>query len=299
LTFHWTIDGHRIARSYTISSSPLRENYLEITPKRMENGCVSVFLNERARPGLRVEASGPYGKFYFDQTLHKDIVLIAAGSGITPMISMLRYIDDLKLPTQATLLYWVRTAADVIFEKELARLRTSLANFKYEVCLSQPDTGWEGHSGRLSEEFVSEHATDSGSSTYFLCGPSGFMENARQVLSKLGVEHKRILQESFGESKRRTESPAQESHSTEAAVFVRSEKVCQLSDGSTLLDLAERSGVQIPYGCRQGLCGTCATRVLSGSVHMDAEDGLTAEQKSAGYVLPCVSHPKGTVVVVA
>ena len=160
LTFQWTIDGHRVTRSYTISSSPVHENYVEITPKRMENGCVSVFLNERAKPGLTVEASGPYGRFYFDETIHKRIVLIAAGSGITPMISMLRYIDDLELATPVTLLYCVRTGADIIFENELARFSRSLPNFKYEVSLSRPDPTWKGRSGRLTEEFVSQHVTD-------------------------------------------------------------------------------------------------------------------------------------------
>ena len=98
---------------------------MEITPKRMENGCVSVFLNERANPGLMVEASGPYGRFYFDETIHRSIVLIAAGSGITPMISMLRYIDDLKLATPVTLLYFVRNAADIIFQNDLETWKIS------------------------------------------------------------------------------------------------------------------------------------------------------------------------------
>src|ERR1700723_4037548 len=160
LTFQWTIEGQRVTRSYTISSSPVHENYVEITPKRMENGCVSIFLNERAMPGLAVEASGPYGRFYFDETLHKSIVLIAAGSGITPMISMLCYIDDLELATPVTLLYCVRTGADIIFENELSRLSRSLPNFKYELCLSRPDPTWKGRSGRLTEEFVSQNVTD-------------------------------------------------------------------------------------------------------------------------------------------
>ena len=82
-------------------------------------------------------------------------------------------------------------------------------------------------------------------------------------------------------------------------MFIHSQKTCQASAGSTLLDLAEKNGVLIPYGCRQGLCGTCATRVLSGTVEMDVEAGLTAEQKNAGYVLPCVSRTSGTVVVAA
>ena len=299
LTFQWTIDGQRVTRSYTISSSPVQENYVEITPKRMENGCVSVFLNERAKPGLAVEASGPYGQFYFDDTLHKSIILIAAGSGITPMISMLCYIDDLELATPVTLLYCVRTAADIIFENELARLSRSLPNFKHAVCLSRTDPTWKGRSGRLTGEFVSQYVTDLNSPTFFLCGPKGFMDNARQILSTLGVNQDRILQESFGESKRPTEPSPLEARPVEAVVFMQSGKVCQVSDGNTLLDLAEKNGVQIPYGCRQGLCGTCATRVLSGNVQMDVEAGLTAEQKNAGYVLPCVSRAKGTVVLAA
>jgi MOSC domain-containing protein len=299
LTFQLMIDGQRVSRSYTISSSPVHENYVEITPKRMENGYVSVFLNERAKPGLRVEASGPYGRFYFDETLHKSIVLIAAGSGITPMISMLCYIDDLELATPVTLLYCVRTGADIIFENELSKLSRSLPNFKYELCLSRPDPTWKGRSGRLTEEFVSQSVTDLDSPTFFLCGPRGFMDNARQVLMTLGVTQDRILQESFGESKPSTESRPLKAGTVETVVFLHSEKVCQVASGSTLLDLAERNGVQIPFGCRQGQCGTCATRVLSGTVQMDVEAGLTAEQKNSGYVLPCVGRAKGTVVLSA
>src|ERR1700757_2186939 len=299
LTFQWTIDGQQVRRSYTVSSSPVHENYVEITPKRMENGSVSVFLNEQAKPGLTVEASGPYGRFYFDETLHKSIVLIAAGSGITPMMSMLRYIDDLKMSSPVTLLYCVRTAADIIFQNELARLGSSLPNFNYEVCLSRPDPTWKGHSGRLTGEFVSQYVIDLDSPTFFLCGPKGFMDNARHILSTLGVAQDRILQESFGESKPFTESRPLEAGTVETVVFLHSEKVCQVSSESTLLDLAERNGVQIPFGCRQGQCGTCATRVLSGTVQMDVEAGLTAEQKNAGYVLPCVSRAEGTVVLSA
>ncbi|MHB8217827.1 MAG: flavin reductase family protein [Candidatus Sulfotelmatobacter sp.] len=299
LTFQWTIDGQRVTRSYTISSSPIHKEYVEITPKRMENGCASIFLNERAKPGLRVEASGPYGQFYFDEKLHKSIVLIAAGSGITPMISILRYIDDLKLATPITLLYCVRTAEDIIFQKELARLESSLLNFNYEVCVSRPDPAWKGHSGRLTGEFVSLHVINLDSPSYFLCGPEGFMSTAQQILLRLGINPERILQESFGESKQRTESRRKEAHAAETVVFVRSEKVCEFSSGDTLLDIAEQNQVRIPYGCRQGLCGTCATRVLSGTVRMDVEEGLTAEQKNAGYVLPCVSRAEGTVVLVA
>jgi ferredoxin-NADP reductase len=212
---------------------------------------------------------------------------------------MLSYIDDLKLTNPITLLYCVRTGADIIFQNELVRLRKSLPNFKYEVCLSRPEPTWKGRSGRLTEEFVSQHVTDLDSPTFFLCGPKGFMDSAHQILSTLGVDEDRILQESFGESKQSTESRPGEARTVETIVFIHSQKVCEASTGSTLLEVAEKNGVQIPYGCRQGLCGTCATRLMSGTVQMDVDAGLTPEQKNAGYVLPCVSRVKGTVVVAA
>lgn len=194
-----------------------------------------------------------------------------------------------------TLLYCVRTGADIIFENELSRLSGSLPNFKYELCLSRPDPTC----GRLTEEFVSQSVTDLDSPTFFLCGPNGFMDNARHVLLTLGITQDRILQETFGESKPSPESGPPEAGRVEAVVFLHSAKLCQVSSGSTLLDLAERNGVQIPFGCLQGQCGTCATRVLSGTVQMDVEAGLTPEQKNAGYVLPCVSRAEGTVVLSA
>jgi ferredoxin-NADP reductase len=299
LTFHWFIKGKRVLRSYTISSSPIHTDYVEITPKRVENGCVSNFLHDEAKLGLTVEASGPHGKFFFDPTAHRSIVLIAAGSGITPMISMIRYTNDLRLPTPVTLLYCVRTRNDIIFEAELDRLRSSVPNFNYAVSLSQPDDNWSGNRGHLTQEYVFAHVTDLDKPTYFLCGPRGFMENARQILTSLGVNESRITQESFGEKPGAQETNQTHANSVESIEFVSSQKTCASSPGSTLLEVAEANGVQIPFGCRQGQCGTCATRVLCGAVHMETDTGLTAEQKKAGFVLPCVSRAEGNVVVAA
>src|SRR6266404_4376335 len=236
LTFQWIIDGQRVMRSYTISSSP-GADHVEITPKRVENGCVSSFLHHRAKTGLTVEATGPYGRFYFDETLHRSIVLIAAGAGITPMISMLRYIDDRRLSTRATLLYCVRTREDILFETELERLRKSVPTFDYGVSLSQPDEMWKGRTGRLTRDFILEHLTDLDSPTLFLCGPHGFMDSARQILTSLGVNESRITQESFGQ-KTTGGSPAQGEHLA-TVEFVRSNTVCEFPAGSSLLDVAE------------------------------------------------------------
>jgi len=215
------------------------------------------------------------------------------------MMSMLSYIDDLKLTNPVTLLYCVRTHEDIIFQNELVRLTSSLLNFKYEVCLSRPQPIWKGRRGRLTEEFVSQDVTDLESPTFFLCGPKGFMDSACRILSTLGMRADRILQESFGEGRPSAKPSSGEARTVERVVFIQSKKVCQTFAGSTLLEVAEENGVQIPSGCCVGLCGTCCTRVLSGNVQMDIEDGLTTEQKNAGYVLPCVSRVTGGVVVQA
>lgn len=300
LTFHWVIKDKLVTRSYTISSSPKHSEYVEITPKRITNGCVSNFLHDEVKPGLTVEASGPYGHFCFDDVAHGSIVLFAAGSGITPMIAMLRYIRDEYLSTPVTLLYCVRTSKDIIFEAELEEIRGVVPSFDYYVSVSQPEADWKGYTGRLSREFVLECTSDLERSTVFLCGPTGFMENAREILTSLGVDQSRIKQESFGEQRAPETSPEQlDAHNVGIVEFLTSRKSCKLNPRLTLLEVAENNGVHIPYGCRQGYCGTCATRVLCGSVRMDTEEGLTPEQIAAGYVLPCVSKGEGRVVVAA
>ena len=300
LTFQWTVDGQRVPRSYTISSSPIHENYVEITPKRMENGCASVFLNEQAKPGLRVEASGPYGQFYFDETLHKSIVLIAAGSGITPMISMLSYIDDLKLTHPVTLLYCVRTRADIIFQNELLRLRKSLPNFRYELCLSRPDPTWKGRSGRLTQEFVSQHVTDLNSPTFFLCGPKGFMDSARPDFVRLSAStrtgfFRRVLGKANGPRSLVQGKPAQ---SRPSCSFTR-RRCVRLPPEPLCWNWQRKAGCGYHMAAGRAYAVPALRELVSGTVQMDVEAGLTVEQKKAGYVLPCVSRAKGTVVVAA
>ena len=198
LTFSFLFDGKKVIRSYSICSSPARSGYVEITPKRVRQGCASVFLNERAFVGLTVEANGPFGHFCFDEGKHQSVVLLAAGSGITPMMAMLRYMDDLCLETTATLLYCVRTSNDIMFESELERLRSRLKNFQYHVLLSQPHAEWSGPRGHVSREFIEVTVKDLASPDFFLCGPPPFMDASRTILTGLGVKPERIRQESFG-----------------------------------------------------------------------------------------------------
>ncbi|HET9409296.1 MAG TPA: iron-sulfur cluster-binding domain-containing protein [Candidatus Sulfotelmatobacter sp.] len=296
LTFEWMIDGKPVLRSYTICSSPTQRSFIEITPKRVENGYVSHFLNDKAAVGLTVKARGPYGQFYFEEDKHSQIVLIAAGSGITPMISILRYIDDLCLPTAVTLIYCVRSQHDVFFKRELAALQGRLNEFRNVMVVSQPNSDWSGWKGRLRREILEREVNDAARSTFFLCGPPAFMELARNLLKEKGVDPARILQESFGGGVSIQPSATASTGSLEIK-FDRSALAFRISPDETLLQSSEKNGVLIPSGCRQGVCGTCRTRLVSGQVQMESEEALTAELKAQGFVLPCVSRPLADVVL--
>ena len=296
LTFEWQIDGKTVARSYSICSSPTQGGFIEITPKRVEAGYVSHFLNDRATVGLNVKAKGPYGKFYFDESKHQRIVMIAGGSGITPMISMLRYIDDLCIPAEVTLIYCVRNEKDEFFKSELGALRARLTRFSYALVISQPSAEWQGWKGRLRREILEREIEKPLESTYFLCGPAPFMEAGRDLLKQMGVEASRVLQESFGGAVAK-QLPSVVGSGPLQVKLARSATTLHVSQEETLLESLEKNGVMIPSGCRQGNCGTCRTKLLSGDVQMETEEALTDELRSQRFILPCVSRPLSDVLL--
>src|SRR5260370_1132177 len=235
LTFEWMIDGKRVARSYSICSSPTQTGYVEITPKRMPNGCVSIFLNDRAHPGLVVTARAPYGQFCFDAEKHKRIVLIAGGSGMTPMMAMLRYIDDLCLPVEVTFIYCVRTQDDVFFKAELADLQARLKKFRYILVFSQPHPHSHEPTLPLNPQVIENNAGNIATATFFLYGPPPFMENSRKILESLAVDPANIKQVSFGSARQIMQTDLLESITFQID-FVRSNKTCPSSGTRTILE---------------------------------------------------------------
>jgi ferredoxin-NADP reductase len=246
-----------------------------------------------------VEATGPFGQFYFDEAGHRRIVLIAGGSGITPMMSILRHIDDRCLSTPVTLIYCVRTRNDIIFGEELQSLGRRLSMFRMVLVLSRPDGGWNGPSGHLSRDLIATSIEERQSSTFFLCGPPPFMASVREMLQSLEVRSECIKRESFASPQTIGATvPGAATPSVEVTVeFARSGKVCGVLPGKTLLEVAELHGVDIPFGCRQGRCGVCVTKLLEGDVDMDIEDGLASSEKGEGCILMCVARPGGSVRV--
>jgi len=294
LTFDWLLDGQKIARSYSIASSPTQTGFVEIAVKEQAGGCVSRFLNAQVSVGLTVEARGPFGQFFFDPQKHKSIVLFAGGSGITPMLSMLRYIDDRCLDTKVVLFFSVRTQQDIIYDGELERLEALLPNFERIIVPTRRDNGEARH---LSRERIVWELAEIPTHTFFLCGPEGYMDHVRGILLSLDVDPSKILQERFG-GKKLAASQELETETPDGTIeFTGSARTCRSSAGRTLLETAELNGISIPSSCRQGQCGTCATRLLSGVATMDCEDGLDPALKTQGYVLACVARAQGNVSV--
>jgi ferredoxin-NADP reductase len=294
MTFSWLLAGEKAIRSYTISSSPTQSGYIEITPKRVKDGLVSAFLNEHAAIGLTVEAMGPAGHFCFDEQTQKQIVLLAAGSGITPMISILRFLDDRCLNTEVTLCYTVRTQQDIIFETEIERLKRSLPSFRCFTILTRPEAGWKGLTGHIRRDVLADIVRVRKEASFFLCGPEPFMNDTIAALEELGVDRSQIKQERFSAPKT-IKVPESDQPRIGTVEFSRSRITCDISPGLTVLEVAETHGITIPYSCRQGQCGTCVTRLTGGSVRMESEVGLSDELKAQGYVLPCVSRARGDV----
>jgi ferredoxin-NADP reductase/nitrite reductase/ring-hydroxylating ferredoxin subunit len=195
------LDGREVWRSFTISSSPTTPERLDLTIKRNPAGELSNHLHDAVEPGCELTVKGPQGGFFFNPDAHcEPLVLISAGSGITPMMSILRYLADTGSPLACTFLHGARTLADIIFHDECRRLATSLSQLKYLVALSQPVDAWDGLRGRLSFEMVRDSVGDLTGSRYFLCGPGDFMQTLQQSLVAARVPAARIHTEQFHKS---------------------------------------------------------------------------------------------------
>jgi ferredoxin len=154
-----------------------------------------------------------------------------------------------------------------------------------------------GQKVRMNKEHLLERVSDFHVPTFFLCGPGPFMQVVSELLKEQGVSADRIKQESFGGKPSLAVPDPSAGTSVPFVEFLRSGFQFELIPDMSLLEFAETVGVSIPYGCRQGQCGTCATRLLQGSVTMETDDGLSAEQKQAGFILPCVSRLQGSISI--
>lgn len=306
LTIEVTVDGERLRRAYSLASAALPGHEPHITVKRIDGGRVSGHLTEHVRGGDTLAVLGPSGTFSVEPDLMGTgpLVLIAGGSGITPIISIAHTVLAVQPRSHVTLIYGNRRRRDIIFEERLATLRAQHpGRFAVDHVLSEAPGDWRAATGLLDRDNVLSRLESLGvdeqqSPTYFVCGPSPMMEAVREALRTRDVPSARLNEERFTspEARETTRSPAREQRVT--VHHSRSgERKGTAAAGQTLLEAGLAMGLDMPFSCAMGGCGACRVKVTAGAVQSDEPNCLTADEKAEGYALACCSRPTEAVTI--
>ncbi|MCB0655637.1 MAG: 2Fe-2S iron-sulfur cluster binding domain-containing protein [Saprospiraceae bacterium] len=307
LTFEETIDGIRLRRNYSICSGPA-DPYLTIAVKQVPGGIFTGFIHDQWKPGRTVHTLKPMGRFVLppaagDQTRH--FIALVGGSGITPVMAMLRHglVQDPRL--HFTIFYSNSTVRDIAFREELDGLKN---NYPDRLSLHHVLTGElldnPLFSGRIDGWKLAQwnrHLVDfTHADGLFLCGPGNLMQLSRDTLLELGVASAKIHQEWFSPPQavksgtvQPTASPTDCLHAT--IEVIRDGQHLQIPvehSLQTILDAAEAAEIDLPYSCRGGVCATCKTRLLQGEIKMQTNYALEPDELEAGYILACQAIPQ-------
>lgn len=299
LTLTIAKDGKTIKRSYTIASSPAQRDYVELTVKRENQGVVSRLLCDDTRVGALLQIAAPQGVFTFTGAESDSIVLIGAGVGATPLMSVVRYLTDRGWAKPIFLLLSFRAPEDYLFRQELEYLQQRHPYLRVFPTMTRAEGAsggaWTGARGRISKDFIARCVPDLAKRRVHLCGPAKMMDATRAALLELGVLPANIKLEGFGPAEKSPErqaavqaAMAEAAATTAPAVsFTVSGKSAPLPPNTSVLEAAEHVGVPIDFSCRVGTCGACKVRLLKGTVSMAVEDSLAADEKARGIILAC------------
>jgi ferredoxin-NADP reductase len=305
ITVSPVIGGQTIARCYTLSSSPTRPFSFSITVKRVPGGVVSNWLHDNLRAGDSLIAAGPVGSFTPVGHPARKLLYLSAGSGVTPLMSMARASFDLAADLDIVFVHSARTPCDIIFQDELTRMQALSPGLRVlNVCEGKgADTGWNGPLGRLDLQLLSERVPDFKEREVFTCGPKGYMDAVKAVLAKGGFDFQHYHQESF-DIAARVEAPLiEQAPASEQAqglftiTLSRSGKTFDMPANQTVLAAAKKAGAIVPSSCSQGVCGTCKTAVLQGTVEMKHNGGIRQREIDKGLRLLCCSKPTSNLVI--
>jgi ferredoxin-NADP reductase len=312
LTLKLDIAGTPVNRCYTISSPPTRPNRIAITVKRVVGGKVSNWVHDNLVPGSKVNALAPLGAFTLTSRPAEKVLFLSAGSGITPLMSMLRTLYDLGSDADVVFLHSARTPSDIVFRSELAAIEMVMPNLRVvHVCEADyPSERWGGMRGRLSPTMLHTIVPDLLERTIFNCGPMPYMDAVRRILGELDYDLSGYHEESFTfddpampgatpppegvayEDIAVAAPPAgDDGVATYSVEFTRSGRTVTCRADENVLDAAIAAGVRLPSSCSQGMCGTCKLPKLSGEVDMNHNGGIRPREITAGKILTCCSKP--------
>ncbi|MCW8328878.1 hybrid-cluster NAD(P)-dependent oxidoreductase [Photobacterium sp. SDRW27] len=282
------INGEYVARRYTLSSSPSRPGKYAISVKRVDDGRISNWLHDRFMVGDTLVAEKPDGSFHLGPHTDK-LLLLSAGSGITPMLSMLRYLADHDQIRDVVFYHQCRSQLDIPCQQELAKLAEDHPQLSIHIALSRPEKAWQGLTGRLNTAHL-QQIPDLAERQVFVCGPDAFMTNAKQLLLDAGLDESNYHQEAFGPAKGNRAANKSVTISIDGNLF-------QGDNQLTLLEQAENAGLQVSNSCRAGFCGACKVTLESGEVEQPDVPALLPGEKEEGKVLACCCIPKTDIEV--
>lgn len=312
LTLKTDINGEEVRRSYSLCSSPLEKEW-RVAVKKVEGGKFSTYANEVLKKGDLIDVMTPMGNFYTELRVDqkKHYVAFAAGSGITPILSIIKTVLKTEKDSQFSLVYGNKNTASIIFHEEIEGLKNKyMERFNLHYVLSREKLEEPIANGRIDAnkcQALFQDAIDlDKADEFFICGPESMIFAVKDELEAVGVDEKQIHFELFT-------SPDQKKGEKKRAVKVEDQgKVCDVEvkvDGKTimfklpfgetnLLDAALKEGADLPFACKGGVCCTCKARLTEGSVEMDRNYALTTEEVDDGFVLTCQAFPKTEKVVV-
>ncbi len=311
LTLKTAWNGEEVRRSYSICSSP-SEGELRVAVKKVEGGKFSTLANEVLKIGDALDVMTPMGNFCVDlsDSNTKNYVAFAAGSGITPILSILKTVLKTEPNSQFTLFYGNRATDSILFRETIEGLKNEhLGRLSVHHILSREHTGSDLFTGRISAEkceiFFNKILDVNEVDEFFICGPQEMNEEIRDLLLERGVERKKIHVELFTTGLAKSSQPKPEKRQTagfEAQVQITLDSNTfhfpLLSSGDSILDGALKAGADLPFACKGGVCCTCRAKLTEGKVEMDVNYALEPDEVEAGYILTCQSHPISQRVVV-
>jgi len=305
VTLQLWIDGRSVSRCYTISTPPTRPHLLGITVKRQPGGLVSNWLHDTMTPGKRISADGPFGVFTIARHPSAKYLFLSGGSGITPVMSMTRTLHDLGSDADVVFVHSARTPSDIIFRRELDTIAGTTPNVRVvPVCerdgVREP---WSGLRGFLNVDMLRLLAPDLAERAVFCCGPAPYMAAVRRALGEAGFDMQNYHEESFSfedltmnefaaaDVATNGDGPSEAPARTYSVEFARSGQTFTCAEDENVLDAAYAAGLSPVSSCGQGMCGTCKTTMLSGTVDMQHNGGIRPREIARNKVLICCSKP--------
>ena len=295
VTIKTTIEAKEIRRSYSICSSP-NSGELKVAIKRVENGVFSTYAISRLKTGDVIEVHEPEGKFILEPTRSTNYLGIVAGSGITPVLSMIKTVLQLEPSSSFTLIYGNKSSDETMFKTELDALSLAYdTRFNLEYVFSRQNE--EGALfGRIDEGhtnyFIKNIYKNWSFKTAFLCGPEQMIKTVSTTLKENHYKESQILFELFTASINEESSSELKDGQTEVTVLLDDEELCfTMNQKDNILAAALRNDVDAPYSCQGGVCSSCLGKVTQGTAVMVKNSILTDDEVNEGFILTCQAHP--------